>query len=101
MTSLFGKATGIIGVYKLIKLFKGKRIKRKRALQNGNVEIELPDGSTAETKEEAIKLYESRKIREDAADSVKPLESEGIDTFEVRRKGGAFGNRHKTGNGGF
>ena len=85
VTSLLGKVTGVLGVIKLIKVFRGRRIKRRRVLESGNVEIEMPDGSTAETTEEAIRLYEDRKIREDAADSVKPLEAEGIDTLEVRR----------------
>jgi hypothetical protein len=87
ITSLFGKAAGLLSVFKLIKLYKGKRIKRLRTLTNGNVEIELPDGTSAEVQKETLELYEDRRVREDAAQSVKPVESEGVDTFEIARNG--------------
>jgi hypothetical protein len=83
--SLFTKAAGVLSVIKLIKLFKGKRIKRRSVLKNGNVEIELPDGTIGEATEDAIKLYEDSKIRENAAQTVKPLDYEGIDKVEIRR----------------
>ena len=83
--SLFGKAAGTISVFQLIRLLRGKRAKRKSVLQNGNVQLELPDGTTAEAKPETVTLYEDQRIRQDAADAIKPLGAEGIDSLEVRR----------------
>lgn len=83
--SLFGKAAGAVGVFELIRLLRGKRAKRKRVLQNGNVELELPDGTTTEAKPQTITLYEDQRIRQDASEAVKPVNAEGIDSFEVKR----------------
>lgn len=85
--NLFGKAAGVVGVFELIRLLRGKKAKRRRTLQNGNVELELPDGSRAEASPKTLDLYEDQRIRQDAAEAVKPVQSEGIDSFEVRRSG--------------
>lgn len=82
-------ATGI-GLFKLIKWLKGRKATKTIVLENGNTRI-FVDTSTDEhidVKPEVVNLYNDEGIRQASLDVVKPLETTGIDTFEVREETG-------------
>ena len=74
---------GLIGVMKLIKLLRGKK-PDKQEIADGNTQI-TSGNTTIIVNGNVAKLYGSTVIREAAANVVRPLQREGIDTFEVRK----------------
>lgn len=79
---------GVKGLFTLIKWLKGRKAEKTVALENGNVQVRIIDNSVTnyiEVKRQVIQLYNNEDVRQAALNVVKPLEREGIDTFEVRQ----------------
>lgn len=78
----------VIGLFKLLKLSKGRQARKARVLEDGNVELEFPNDSGEPIKivapRETVQLFRDVKVRKAAALAVKPLEKDGIDTISVR-----------------
>lgn len=77
----------------LIKWLKGRKADKTTALENGNVRviinnnIQISDNSGQiylDVKPQVVELYNDEEIRKAALGAIKPLESDGIDTFAVR-----------------
>lgn len=78
------------GLFSLIKWLKGQKVEKATTLENGNISIQIINSSgdaRIEVRPQVIKLYNDESVRQAALDVVKPLEKEGIDTFEVREGG--------------
>jgi len=68
------------GLLWLIKKLRGRKIDQVTLLDNGNVKVVLDDGFL-ETEQQVIALYRQLRVRRALEKVLKPLESEGIDTF--------------------
>jgi hypothetical protein len=75
-------AAGAGGLLWLIKKIRGRRINQVVLLDNGKVKIVL-DEESLETEEKVLKLYRQFRVRRALEAVLKPLESDGIDTFAV------------------
>lgn len=75
-------AAGVGGLLLLIKKIRGRRINQVVLLDNGKVRVVMDDGAI-ETEEKILKLYRQFRVRQALEGVLKPLESEGIDTFAV------------------
>lgn len=75
-------AAGVAGLLYLIKKIRGRRINQVVLLDSGKVRIVLDDAAI-ETEEKVLKLYRQYRVRQALEAVLKPLESEGIDTFAV------------------
>lgn len=76
-----------VGVFKLIKLLKGKRPRKIRDDEDGNTEIEV-DGTVITVPKKLLALITDLAVRQAIEKVLKPLETnKGIDTFEVREDG--------------
>lgn len=77
-----------MGLLKIIRLLSGKRIKKAVTLQDGATELIFDDGEEPLIVDaRVLALFRDLAVRRAAADVVKPLEREGIDTFEARQDG--------------
>ncbi|BBC81254.1 hypothetical protein APO_0646 [Acetobacter orientalis] len=80
-----------IGLFKLLKLARGRQPKRAHILEDGNVELEFPYEDGEENKiiapRQTVALFRDLKVRKAAAAAIKPLEKEGINTISVRQTG--------------
>lgn len=77
---------GAIGVLKLIKMLKGNRPTSATTLQNGNISLTINGSNNhVEIKPEVFQLANDIHIQKAASCIMKPLASEGIEKFEVRR----------------
>ncbi len=74
------------GLLKLLKRLKGRQPRRLVILEDGNVRIELEEGSL-EVPREVINLYRDLDTRKAIADLVRPLEREGIDLIAFSSDG--------------
>lgn len=77
---LIGSTAG--GLLWLIKKVKGRKINQVVLLDNGKVKIVL-DNEAIEAEEKILELYRQFRVRSALEGVLKPLESEGIDTFAV------------------
>jgi hypothetical protein len=78
---LFGRGS----LAELIKALHGRRATALTPLPNGTVKVEI--GNTyIEVHGDVTRLYDNSTVRESMQGVVKPLEREGIDTFEVRHE---------------
>ena len=87
-----GVAVPSAGLFKLIKWLKGRKATKTTVLENGNTRIYV-DNSTniyIDANPKAVRLYNDEGIRQASLDVVKPLETSGIDTFEIREKTGTI-----------
>ncbi len=73
---------GAGGLLLLIKKIRGRRINQVVLLDNGKVRVVMDDGAI-ETEEKILTLYRQFRVRQALEGVLKPLESEGIDTFAV------------------
>ena len=88
LLEILGMTGGVKGLFTLIKWLKGRKAEKTVALENGNVQVRIIDNSVTnyiEVKRQVIQLYNNEDVRQAALNVVKPLEREGIDTFEVRQ----------------
>lgn len=91
-----GGSFAAVSLFKLIKWLKGRKATKTTILENGATRIYIDnsiniDNSThIDVKPEVVRLYNDEGIRKAALGIVKPLESEGIDTFEVREQNRAI-----------
>ncbi len=78
---LFGRGS----LAELIKVLRGRRPAAVSTLPNGTVKVEI--GNTyIEVHGDVMRLYGNSAVRESMQGIVRPLEREGIDTFEVRHE---------------
>ncbi|MDI4089827.1 hypothetical protein QK428_10850 [Pseudomonas aeruginosa] len=77
---LIGSTAG--GLLWLIKKIRGRKINQVVLLDNGKVKIVL-DNEAIEAEEKVLELYRQFRVRSALEGVLKPLESEGIDTFAV------------------
>ncbi|MDD3436042.1 MAG: hypothetical protein PHC64_02710 [Candidatus Gastranaerophilales bacterium] len=80
---------GFIGLIQLIKKLKNGRIKNIKELDNNQINITyITDNSTQNItiEKNVYILYENTNLRNSLKKVLKPLESEGIDTFEIRNE---------------
>lgn len=80
--NLANLAVGGGGLLWLIKKIRGRRINQVVLLDNGKVRLVLDDAAI-ETEEKVLKLYRQFRVRQAIESVLKPLESDGIDTFAV------------------
>lgn len=73
---------GVGGLLLLIKKIRGRRINQVVLLDNGKVRVVMDDGAI-ETEEKILTLYRQFRVRQALEGVLKPLESDGIDTFAV------------------
>lgn len=73
---------GGAGLLWLIKRIRGRRINQVVLLDNGKIKIVL-DEEDIETEQKVLELYRQFRVRSALEAVLKPLESEGIDTFAV------------------
>ena len=78
----FGKT----GLFQIIKLIKGRRIKRKEE-KNNFIKLILDDGEEMEVHKDIYALYQNPDVRKAIEGIVKPLDKDGIDVFEIRTDG--------------
>lgn len=85
-----GKDIGI-GLFKLLKIAKGRQPTRAHIIEDGNVELEFPDDSGEIIKvtapRQTVDLFRDVKVRRAAAYAFRPLEKEGINVISVRVTG--------------
>lgn len=92
LVALLGMGTG--AGYGLLRLLKWLRARRPTAIveiEAGNVRLEVTkEDGTSESlvvRKEVVALLRDVNVRRAAADMIRPLEQDGIDTFEVRDAG--------------
>lgn len=73
---------GGAGLLWLIKKIRGRRINQVVLLDNGKVRVVMDDDAL-EVEEKVLTLYRQFRVRQALEGVLKPLESEGIDTFAV------------------
>lgn len=86
MTVLGWGAVGeeiVSGIFSLIKKIQGRKIKAVDE-QKDKVIITLSDGATVITSKDTFKVYLNIDCRQSIDRVVAPLQTEGIDTFELR-----------------
>lgn len=77
-----GEEVSLLG---LLKFLGGKKPKETTTLKNGNVEITIEGNNNRVVVNPTVyKLASDPQVRQAARDVVKPLYSDGVDTFEVR-----------------
>jgi hypothetical protein len=80
---IIGVGAGGIGIFAFIKKTKGKTLNNITDLKNGLVKIEI--GNEAfEIPKELLKLYQDSRIRLATEAILKPLKTEGIETFQIK-----------------
>ena len=88
LAAILGLAKGAqVSLIALYKLLKGKKPKNTTTLTNGDVRIEFEDGKTVDVSRDVVRLYNDNTVREHAKSMVRPLERDGIQSFESRYKG--------------
>ncbi|WP_430318300.1 hypothetical protein [Pseudomonas nitroreducens] len=75
-------AAGSYGLFWLIKRIRGRHINQVVLLDNGRVKVVL-DEESLETEQKVLELYRQFRVRRALEGVLKPLESDGIDTFAV------------------
>ncbi len=73
---------GGCGLFWLIKRIRGRHINQVVLLDNGKVKVVL-DEESLETEQKVLELYRQFRVRRALEGVLKPLESDGIDTFAV------------------
>lgn len=84
----FGKQ-GLDGLIQFIKKIKNGKIKSIKDLQNNKIDVTyIVDNSTQNViiEKNVYILYENTNLRNSFKKVLKPLESEGIDSFEIRNE---------------
>ena len=75
--------SGIIGVLKLLRMFKGRPL-QGATLEDGAIRVSIDgDNNTVVVKRNEKELYESDAVRREFREVVRPLQSNGIDEFQV------------------
>lgn len=69
-----------VGLFKLLQMAKGKRPKKAKRLESGNIRLEFDD-EAIEVPQVVIDLYQDQGVRDAVEKTVSPLENEGITTF--------------------
>ncbi|MCG4260288.1 hypothetical protein K6W36_06785 [Acetobacter senegalensis] len=90
-------ATGTIGggLFGLLKLARGRKVKKAVVLRDGNVSLEFPpdslsmEGDTIVVPLQLAELYRDMRVRKAIADTVKPLGRNGITDLSLRPAGTA------------
>ena len=84
----FSGGGAAIGLFKLLRIAKGRQPSRARILEDGNVELEFPDeAAPIVVPHQTVQLFRDVKVRKAASAAVKPLEREGIESISVRETG--------------
>lgn len=79
---IFGKA----GLFDIVKKAKGKPVEVvSQTKESVTLKVEGMDSFEATVK--VVKLYENKEVRQAASALLKPLESDGMDYFEVKSEG--------------
>lgn len=78
-------ASGGMGLYKLIKKTKGKRPCEIEELLNGNIRLHFLDKDidAPEIDSAVFTLYRDARIRKEIEKTIKPLEQDGIESFQI------------------
>jgi hypothetical protein len=71
------------GVWGTVKLFGGRKPSRAVAIQEGRVRVEFPDGTALEIDRTMYDVVRDEAVRQYLASTLKPLEQDGIDTFDL------------------
>jgi hypothetical protein len=71
------------GLFKIIKWLKGKK-PDTTTLQNGNIQITIENNNKIEVPPDAWRLYKDESVRRSTSRVLRPLESPGIDKFQIR-----------------
>ena len=80
---IFGGSGATVGVYKLIKKLKRRKIEKIEATANPDVmKLILDDDTTIEAPAGTVKIYRNPAARKAARDSVAPARRKGIDKVE-------------------
>ena len=81
------KSFDLPGVLQAIKRLKGKKPTATVSVQGGNIQLNIAgDNNVVVISPETAKLLENPRVRDGIDRALKPLESEGIDRFEVREQ---------------
>ena len=76
-----------ISLLDLIKWIRGRKIKNATTLENGNIRLDIEndkDQDSIEVTKKVIDLYRNILVRKQLDQVLKPLEKEGVESFEVR-----------------
>jgi hypothetical protein len=87
---LFG---GAIALFYAIKILRGKSPKVEK-INDGLFKLTI-DNQTYEVPPEWLKLYQDINVRRSLSDIVKPVKTDGIDTFEIRENNRVIQSAHK------
>lgn len=80
-----GGLAGGFGLFQLLKALRGRRPERAVVLHDGDVRIEMRDGlESYVVPRSVLDLYRDVSVRKAIAEAIKPLENDGVETFEVR-----------------
>ena len=93
-----GVSVSSVGLFKLIKWLKGRKAIKTIILESGATRIYVDNSTNIDNSINlhidvipgVVSLYNDKEVMEAALGIVKPLESEGIDTLEVREKNCTF-----------
>jgi hypothetical protein len=76
-----------IGLLKLIKLLRGRKIESTTTLESGSTSIVVTgDQNTIKVNQNTLILYNDRNVRSDVQNLLKPLDDPDIEKFEVREE---------------
>lgn len=77
-------AGSVVGIFKLIKTIRGRRIKSANEDSNGQVQLVIDDKTIITTTAKTMRVYLNVDCRNAIEKVIQPLQQEGIDTFELR-----------------
>lgn len=78
---------GGLGLFSLIKLLRGRKVRKAEDVEAGTIKLTLDDETLMEINTKLWELRENPKVMRSIRTLVEPLEQEGIDGFEVRSGG--------------
>jgi hypothetical protein len=83
-----GAATGLVGLFQLIKFLRGQPPARVEPATQSTVNVYNVSGDMITTHTTTLELATDQKARQEAARVVRPLEREGVDSLTIRRQQG-------------
>lgn len=81
-----GAAGGIVSLFEFIKWIKGRKIKGATQLESGNIKIIISNSDYVEIHPNTVKLYRNINVRKNLSEVLKPLNGDGVESFEVRSR---------------
>lgn len=88
LMTVLGWGTGVhevvCGIFSLIKKLRNRSIKEAVAKEDNKIELHLEEGEIIITTKDTMKVFVDLRCREAIEKVMKPLQTEGIDSFELR-----------------